>query len=144
MNTLRAWKRAVRGALAFCALASLCAGCVLLPTGRPPGSAQVIHNNDLVGTWQDKKGGSITFRNAGDFTDDHVCGQDRIRTGSWYIYLSTRRTETPPASQVMLTYQGGDKGLVDQYEAGGTTEEIVLWAALGDLDDTNYCRLTKK
>lgn len=82
MDALRAWKSTVGGGLVLCALTLPSTGCVMLPTGRPPGSAQVINNRDLVGTWQDENGGSTTFRDAGDFTADRTCGQRRVRTGS--------------------------------------------------------------
>ncbi|MFD1661614.1 hypothetical protein ACFSL4_26275 [Streptomyces caeni] len=136
-------KKSARTVLAWCVLSALCSGCALITSDLPVESGRVISADDLVGTWKDEGGAAITFSASGGFTAERICGDSAVREGEWWIFTPSANVEPHAASQVKLDFRGGS-GRVDQYEAGETGDDVVLWAALGDLDDSNYCLLVKE
>ncbi|GGR53501.1 hypothetical protein GCM10010251_83110 [Streptomyces aurantiogriseus] len=96
-----------------------------------------------MGTWKDAQGGSVTFGESGTFTADKICGDSVVRTGSWWIFTPSPSVEPNAATQVKLDF-AGESGKVREYTAGGSSNKVILWAAIGDLDDSNYCLLGKE
>jgi hypothetical protein len=102
-----------------------------------------MSRDDLVGTWKDVQGGFITFDESGTFTAEKTCGDSAARGGSWWIFTPSPSVDPHAASQVKLDFTG-ESGSVREYTAGGSSDKVVLWTAIGDLDDSNYCLLSKE
>ncbi|MFJ8162447.1 hypothetical protein ACIRBY_16160 [Streptomyces sp. NPDC096136] len=121
----------------------------------PEGEAVVPKVTDLVATWTDADGGTLTLRQDGTFTADRVCvavrwyeGLAWSGTGTWTQGANGRR------SLVGLTFDADHS--VDAYHPENTERRpdpytalrqgkaLKLWVAVGDPDnDQPHCILTR-
>lgn len=123
---------------------------------QPPGTPQVVTDGQLVGTWRDEAGGSITFAANGTFAATEICGEfldwsgdgpgqedSRPKTGNgtWEALTPAPFEESTSRTEVTIRFSGSD--VRAEYEAAGTSRSPELWTYVGELDDYNLCTLSQ-